>query len=398
MKSSIYITGLGVISAIGDNVAQTLDNLVTSQTGVDEIKILPTQLQGTLPLAEVKYTNQELAKMSGLESYQTRTAQLSMIAAQEAKDSCKVDYSEWRCGFISANTVGGMDRTEDFFKEFLTDNTKGDLHDVINHDSGDATEIVADKLGMNDYVTTISTACSSSANAIMFGARLIHNDIVDIVIAGGTDALSRFTLNGFKSLMILDDKPCMPFDENRKGLNLGEGAGYVVLVSEKVLKTEGLTPLAVLSGYANANDAYHQTASSPEGNGNYQAMKGALDVAGLEPKQISYVNVHGTGTPNNDVSEGTAMMRIFGDTEPVFSSTKAYTGHTLAASGGIEAVFSVLAIKHGLIFPNLRFATQMKEHTFSPQTSLVKGATINHVLSNSFGFGGNCSSLIFSKP
>jgi 3-oxoacyl-[acyl-carrier-protein] synthase-1 len=231
----------------------------------------------------------------------------------------------------------------------------------------------------------------------MFGARLIHNDIVDVVIAGGTDALSRFTLNGFKSLMILDDKPCTPFDENRKGLNLGEGAGYVVLVSERVLKTESLKPLAVLSGYANANDAYHQTASSPEGNGNYQAMKGALDMAGLEPSQISYVNVHGTGTPNNDVSEGMAMMRVFGDTTPVFSSTKAYTGHTLAASGGIEAVLSILAIQHGLIFPNLRFTTQMKEHPFAPQTTLVKGAKVEHVLSNSFGFGGNCSSLIFSR-
>jgi len=397
MRSPIYIAGLGIISAIGDNVVQTLDHLIKSQTGVDEIQILPTQLKGALPLAEVNYTNQELAKISGLENYQTRTAQLSMIAAQEAKDSCRIDYSEWRCGFISANTVGGMDRTEDFFKEFILDNTKGDLHDVINHDSGDATEIVADKLGMNDYVTTISTACSSSANTIMFGARLINNDIVDIVIAGGTDSLSRFTLNGFKSLMILDDKPCTPFDENRKGLNLGEGAGYVVLVSERVLKTEGLAPLATLSGYANANDAYHQTASSPEGNGNYQAMKGALEMAELEPAQISYVNVHGTGTPNNDVSEGVAMIRIFGDATPVFSSTKAYTGHTLAASGGIEAVLSVLAIQHGLIFPNLRFATQMKEHSFSPQASLVEGATIDHVLSNSFGFGGNCSSLIFSK-
>jgi 3-oxoacyl-[acyl-carrier-protein] synthase-1 len=398
LKSPIYITGLGIISAIGDNVPQTLDNLIKSQTGVDDIKILPTRHKGSLPLAEVKYTNQELAEISGLETYQTRTAQLSMIAAQEAKDSVRIDYSEWRCGFVSANTVGGMDRTGDFFKEFLIDNSKGDLHDVINHDSGDATEIVADKLGMNDYVTTISTACSSSANTIMFGARLIRNDIVDIVIAGGTDSLSRFTLNGFKSLMILDDKPCTPFDENRKGLNLGEGAGYVVLVSERVLKTEGLAPLAILSGYANANDAYHQTASSPEGNGNYQAMKGALDMAKLEPSEISYINVHGTGTPNNDVSEGTAMMRLFGEKPPVFSSTKAYTGHTLAASGGIEAVLSVLAIQHGMIFPNLRFATQMKEHSFSPQSSLVQDAAIDHVLSNSFGFGGNCSSLIFSKP
>ena len=396
MTTPIYITGLGIISAIGDNVMQTLERLKASATGVDEIRILPTQHKGFLPLAEVKYTNAELAAMSSLETWQTRTAQLSMIAAREAKESCKIDYNKWRCGFISANTVGGMDRTEDFFKEFLTDNSKGDLHDVINHDSGDATEIVADKLGMNDYITTISTACSSSSNTIMFGSRLIRNDIVDIVIAGGTDALSRFTLNGFKSLMILDDQPCMPFDENRKGLNLGEGAGYVLLVSEKVLQAEKLKPIAIVSGYANTNDAYHQTASSPEGNGNYLAMLSALHMAGLAPSDIDYINLHGTGTPNNDVSEGTAVLRLFGTHPPLLSSTKAYTGHTLAASGGIEAVLSVMAILHGLIFPNLRFSTQMKELPFAPQGTLIKKMEIKHVLSNSFGFGGNCSSLILS--
>jgi 3-oxoacyl-(acyl-carrier-protein) synthase len=397
MKSPIYITGIGIISAIGDNVAQTLDRLRQSNTGVDSMTILPSGHSALLPVAEVKYTNAQLAEISGLEPWQTRTAQLSMIAAREAKDNSKIDYSKWRCGFISANTVGGMDRTEDFMKEFLADPTTGDLHDVINHDSGDATEIVAEKLGFTDYITTISTACSSSANAMMFGARLINNDIVDIIIAGGTDSMSRFTLNGFKSLMILDENPCMPFDENRKGLNLGEGAGYVVLVSQRVIDAEGVKVLAKLNGYANANDAYHQTASSPEGNGNYAAMTGALEMAGLKPADIDYINLHGTGTPNNDVSEGTAIMRVFGDRPPIMSSTKAYTGHTLGASAGIEAVISVLALKHDLIFPNLRHQTQMNELPFGPQTTLLE-KPIRHVLSNSFGFGGNCSSVIFSKP
>jgi 3-oxoacyl-[acyl-carrier-protein] synthase-1 len=397
LKSPIYITGIGIISAIGDNVQQTIDNLRLTKSGVDAMTILPSEYSGTLPVAEVKHTNAELASISSLELWQTRTAQLSMIAAKEAKDSAKIDYNKWRCGFISANTVGGMDRTEDFMKEFLVDATKGDLHDVINHDSGDATEIVAEKLGFTDYITTISTACSSSANAIMFGARLISNDIVDIIIAGGTDSLSRFTLNGFKSLMILDENPCMPFDENRRGLNLGEGAGYIVLVSQRVLDTEGITPLAILAGYANANDAYHQTASSPEGNGNYAAMKGALDMAGLNPADIDYINLHGTGTPNNDVSEGIAVARLFGDQPPMMSSTKAYTGHTLGASAGIEAVIGILALQYNLVFPNLRHQTRMKELSFSPQTTLVDDKPISNVLSNSFGFGGNCSSVIFSR-
>lgn len=397
MKSPIYITGIGIISAIGDNAAQTLDRLRESKTGVDSMTILPSEHAASLPVAEVKYTNAQLAEISGLEPRQTRTAQLSMIAAREAKDNSDIDYSKWRCGFISANTVGGMDRTEDFMKEFLVDPTTGDLHDVINHDSGDATEIVAEKLGFTDYITTISTACSSSANAMMFGARLINNDVVDIIIAGGSDSMSRFTLNGFKSLMILDENPCMPFDENRKGLNLGEGAGYVVLVSQRVIDAEGVKMLAKLDGYTNANDAYHQTASSPEGNGNYAAMTGALTMAGLQPSDIDYINLHGTGTPNNDVSEGTAIKRVFGDQPPVMSSTKAYTGHTLGASAGIEAVISILALQHDLVFPNLRHHTQMKELPFGPQTALLE-KPIRHVLSNSFGFGGNCSSVVFSKP
>lgn len=377
-------------------MAETLAHLTASESGVSGMEVLPSAYAGTLPVAEVKYTNAELAAISGLEPWQTRTAQLSMIAAREAKDNSKIDFTKWRCGFISANTVGGMDRTEDFMKDFLADASTGDLHDVINHDSGDATEIVAEELGCTDYITTISTACSSSANAIMFGARLIQNDVVDIIIAGGTDALSRFTLNGFKSLMILDENPCMPFDENRKGLNLGEGAGYVVIISQRVLESEGATALAVLSGYANANDAYHQTASSPEGNGNYAAMKGALEMAGLRPADIDYINLHGTGTPNNDVSEGTAIRRIFGDRPPLMSSTKAYTGHTLGASAGIEAVISILALQHSVILPNLRHQTQMKELPFGPQTTLLH-QPLRHVLSNSFGFGGNCSSVIFSK-
>lgn len=397
MSSPVYITGVGVISAIGNNVAETLDSLLAMRTGVAAIQILPTALAGTMPLAEVKFSNTQLAAMSGLEPHVTRTAQLSMIAAREAKESCPIDYTKYRCGFVSANTVGGMDRTEDFFKEYLQDTNKGDLHDVINHDSGDATELVADALGMTDYITTICTACSSSANTIMFAARLIKNGILDVAIAGGTDAISRFTLSGFKSLMLVEDRPSIPFDDNRKGLNLGEGAGYVVLVSERVLKAEQLKPMAVVSGYANANDAYHQTASSPEGNGNYAAMKGALDMAGLQPKDVDYINLHGTGTPNNDSSEGIAVMRLFGEKPPKHSSTKAYTGHTLGASGGVEAVFSVLAIQEGVVFPNLRFETQMKEVPFSPQTTVERGLEISHILSNSFGFGGNCSAVVFSK-
>ncbi|MES1221342.1 MAG: beta-ketoacyl-[acyl-carrier-protein] synthase family protein, partial [Bacteroidota bacterium] len=307
------------------------------------------------------------------------------------------NFSSLRTGFISANTVGGMDKTENFFREFLNNNQKGKLRNVVNHECGAATEITADKLGIKNYVSTISTACSSSANSIFFGARLIKQNMLDVIVAGGVDALTKFTLNGFNTLMILDSEFCKPFDENRRGLNLGEGAGYVVLVSEKVAASLSRKPYCKLTGYANANDAYHQTASSPDGTGSYLAMTGALKEADLKTSDIDYINLHGTGTQNNDIAEGTAIKRLFEPSFPKMSSTKSFIGHTLGASGGIEAVFSVLAIEHGIIYPNLRFHTQMKELPFAPETKFLKGQKVNNVLSNSFGFGGNCSSLVFSR-
>jgi 3-oxoacyl-[acyl-carrier-protein] synthase-1 len=197
--------------------------------------------------------------------------------------------------------------------------------------------------------------------------------------------------------MILDQEYCKPFDENRKGLNLGEGAGYVVLVSDRVISSLEKDPYCSLSGYSNANDAYHQTASSPGGTGSLLAMKGALAESGIAAKDISYINLHGTGTQNNDISEGTAIKELFEPSYPKMSSTKSFTGHTLGASGGIEAVFSVLSIKHGIVYPNLRLSEPMKELPFVPETKFLKDQRIEHVLSNSFGFGGNCSSLVFSK-
>jgi 3-oxoacyl-[acyl-carrier-protein] synthase-1 len=220
---------------------------------------------------------------------------------------------------------------------------------------------------------------------------------VERAIAGGTDALSKFTFNGFNSLMILDKEDCRPFDRRRKGLNLGEGAGYLVLESGRLLPAGDKRKICRLSGYANANDAHHQTASSPGGQGAFDAMTGALTRSGLHPGEIDYINAHGTGTENNDASEGAALVSLFGDQIPPFSSTKSFTGHTLGAAAGIEAVFSVLAIQHGVLFPGLGFDEPMETPSIYPVPTLEAGLEINHVLSNSFGFGGNNSTLIFSK-
>ena len=398
MSQPVFVAGVGAISAIGNNIAEILDALENGRAGIGPMVYFDSEHRQKIPVAEVKMSNDALAILSGLPHTKSRTALLSMIAAKEALRNAGIEnLNSLRTGFISANSVGGMDKTEKFFSKFIYDNHKGRLRDVIHHECGSISELVADQLGIKDYVTTISTACSSSANSIFFAARLIKNNILDVAVAGGTDALTKFTLNGFKTLMILDEQPCQPFDENRRGLNLGEGAGYIVLVSEKVAASLKKKPAIALSGYCNANDAFHQTASSPDGTGSFLAMSGALKKSGLQPSNIDYINLHGTGTQNNDIAEGTAISRLFEPHYPKMSSTKSYTGHSLGASGGIEAVLSVLSIEKGIIYPNLRLQTPMKELPFIPVTNFIKNVKINHVLSNSFGFGGNCTSLIFSK-
>ncbi len=400
MSKRIFITGLGIISAIGNNLPEVFTSLQATKTGIGGITLFPTLHAGTLPMAEVKLTTEQLLERAGSPGSHefTRTSLLGMIAAREAIGAAGItDINSRRTGLLSATSVGGMDRSELFYTEFLEDQATGRLRDVINHDCGDSTERIARYTGIRDFISTISTACSSSANSIMFGAELIKSGRLDRVIAGGTDSVTRFTLNGFNTLMILDKNGCHPFDENRAGLTLGEGAAYVVLEPEEVVVKEGKTPLAELTGYGNANDAYHQTASSPDGTGAYLAMTKALEKGRLAASEIDYINVHGTGTENNDLSEGMALERIFGDQMPPFSSTKTYTGHTLGAAGAIEAVISILSIRHGMIFPNLNWNTPMKELKIKPVTKVQKGLKLSHVLSNSFGFGGNNSTVIVSN-
>lgn len=400
MSKRVYITGIGIVCAIGNNVPETLQSLLTEKSGIGEITLFPTIHKGVIPVAEVKLSNEQLQVELGFRGVRnfTRTALLGMKAAREAVESAGInDLNSDKTGLISATTVGGMDRSENFYSSFLKNSRKGRLIDVINHDCADSTERVADFLNIKDFVTTISTACSSSVNALMFGSSLIKTGQLDRVIIGGNDSVTRFTLNGFNTLMILDKTGCHPFDENRAGLMLGEGAAFLVLESEEVVAKEKKRVLAEVSGYGNANDAYHQTASSPEGKGAFLAMAKAVEMSGLKPSDIDYINVHGTGTENNDLSEGIAMERIFGNLVPPFSSTKAYTGHTLGAAGAVEAVISVLAIQNQVIFPNLNFSTPMKELKIRPVTVLRTHCEICHVLSNSFGFGGNNSAVILSK-
>lgn len=388
----IYVTGYGVISSIGENVEETFLALRSEKTGIKQGKKTYTE---RFKVGEISWTNEELVQRFALTQNASRTALLGMIAAKEAFSGHALNQ-EIKTGLISGTSVGGMDVSEIAYKDFLNGETD-DLSIYRNHPSGTTSEQIAKELGINGYVNTISTACSSAANSIMLGARMLLSGQLDRVVVGGTDGLSQFTISGFRSLMIFDDEWCRPFDETRKGLNLGEGAGFLVLETEETIKKSGRQPLAMLSGWSNASDAYHQTASSPEGLGATLSMKGALAIAGLNPGDIDYINAHGTATPNNDLSESHGIKTVFGSSVPPFSSTKAYTGHTLAASGGIEAVFGILALNKGLLLPNLNFSQAIEETGLVPVKNYSEGNSIRHILSNSFGFGGNNSTIILSK-
>lgn len=389
----VVVTGVGVVSALGVGAAATIASIREGRSGISpEPRILRTSHR--LPVGELLMTNEELHHFANISSSEhlSRTALLAILAVREALTDARVDASK-RIGLVSSTSVGGMDLTEHFFEHFIENESAGRLRDVRMHDCAASTEAVVKYCGINAYATTISTACSSAANAVITGAKLLKHNIVDCVVVGGADALSAFTLNGFKSLMILDENPCRPFDKSRAGLNLGEGAGYIVLQREEDCKES----YCRLAGYANRNDAHHQTASSAEGDGAYLAMSEALKMAGVAPESVAYINAHGTGTGNNDASESAAFRRLFGESVPSFSSTKAFTGHTLAAAGGVEAVLSVLAIRDGLRYPNLNFGEAIEEYDLVPLCRFEEGADVSSVLTNSFGFGGNCSSLLFVR-
>ena len=400
----IVITGAGVVSAIGVGKEQTLEALRAEQSGVAPVHYLQTEHHECM-VGEVKLSDQEMTASLGIapDRAMVRTSLLGMLALREALQEAGLSAADLPAtALVNGTTVGGMDQSERHYLEYLEAATAEQLGKeagvpvvdyIATHDCGASTDLMADHFGRFGMTTTLSTACSSAANAFILGARMIEAGEYDRVVVGGAESLSKFHLNGFNTLMILDTAPCRPMDATRAGLNLGEGAAYLVLERASAAAARGAKPLAVLAGYGNACDAFHQTASSPEGEGAYLAMTQALQQAGLKPSDIDYINCHGTGTPNNDPSELEAMRRVFGEALPAFSSTKGYTGHTTSASGSIEAVFCLLAMQHQFVPANLR-STQPIEPWAQP-VAHTQTAQLQRVLCNAFGFGGNDSALLF---
>lgn len=389
MRPKVVITGMGVVSALGIGAEANLSALLRGESGVRAVRYLPTEHR-EFPVGEVPMSGEELRQRLSLPpGIYSRTHLLGVFALREALEQSKL-LQQNALALISGTTVGGMDVTEHYFP--APQPAGRDIHDC-----GASTNEIADYFGCFDYTMTTSTACSSAMNALIMGKLLIESGERDIVLAGGSEALSLFHLNGFKSLMILDRERCRPFDQTRAGLNLGEGAAYLVLESETSALQRGAEILGVLSGGGNSCDAHHQTASSEDGEGAYLAMTQAVSDAGVSPFDIGYVNAHGTGTPNNDASESAALRRVFGEKLPPVSSTKSYTGHTTSASGSIEAVFCLLAMREGFL-PYQSEYQNFDEQCIVPLSGKeCPRVSLRHVMCNAFGFGGNDSSIILSR-
>lgn len=399
MSERVFITGYGIITSIGNNAEENFQSLVNRKVGFGPLEFLDTVHKQTLPACEVKLSEKDLCKMAGVGPNDgfTRTSLLGLIALKEAIRHAELTGEEVvSSGFISATTTGGIREFEQFFGELMNPSAEGNFVQFTDTaTSGEHCERIAEHLGIRRYLSTISTACSSSANSLMHGAQLIKHKRLDRVICGGAEALSKFTLNGFNTLMILDSEHCRPFDVTRNGLNLGEGAAYIILESESAVREKNKKVIGELKGYGNANDAFHQTASSPDGAGAYNAMHQALSSANILPSDVDYINAHGTATENNDISEGLGIKRLFEGNIPAFSSTKPYTGHTLAAAGSVETVYCLMALQHGMVWPNVNYKNIMPELGIEPAKEL-ENKTLRYALSNSFGFGGNTSSILLA--
>ena len=385
---SVVITGLGLVSSLGNSVQATWEALLASQRGTRPLT------RYRLDLEAVPLVGQVSDHIFNI--HPCATAALAMAAGREAM--AQAGLTPHQCSktvCILGTSVGGMAASEEAYRSYRQQQVPLPNSILRQHPASFAAEALAQDLGLGGLVTAVTTACSSGAGAILMAQQLIRSGQCDIVIAGGADPLCRLTIDGFTALKVVDPNWARPFDQRREGLNLGEGAGILVLESEAHALARGAKPLATLLGASNTCDAYHGTAPHPEGRGVISAFWTCLKQAGCSPSAIQYINAHGTGTQQNDSTEGQAIVEVFGSQVPV-SSIKGALGHTLGASGGIEAVICVQALLHHMAPPSV--GCEQKElpalNVIVQPTPLPQGSV---VLSNSFAFGGNNTCLLFGE-
>ncbi len=400
----VAITGLGVIGACGRGLAAMERSLREGREGVGALTLWQSSVGG-FPVGQYRGDlDADLDSVPGLTPHLrkrlSRSDALALVAASEAVNQSGLVPSLG--GAYVGQSVCGTLTSEALYIEARSRAKAGnpeklDLRGAFVHEGANTLDRMAEAFGLRGPTLSFMTACSSAANAIGLAADAIRAGRAEVMLAGGADSLSRIAFNGFCSLKVVSPDGPRPFDRERQGMMVGEGAGMLVLESAARAKARGVKVLAWLSGYGHSCDAHHLTAPHPEGKGAIAAMREALDMAGLQPADIGYINAHGTATLDNDRTEARAISSVFGDGAVPVSSTKRFFGHTLAAAGGIEAVVSVWALRQKLLPANLGLRAPLEDAALDLVAENRAAPGLRHVLSNSFGFGGNNAALVFTE-
>ena len=398
-STRLAVTGVGIICSIGRNRTEVWRSIVESRAGIGKLTKFPGETFPTDVAAEVGDID-ELLPIDRREARRmSRSDLLAVIAANEAvaqaNDGAGIPLPRERAIVSTGTSTGGLLEGESFyFDRLVRGRGRVAVSRVLQQPTSGPSDAVARALTLGGGVLSNATACASAGAAIGMAADLLRSRHADVAVAGGSDALCRLTYSGFNVLQAVDEHPCSPFAAERKGITLGEGAAYLVIERWDDAVARGATILAELCGYGATCDAHHPTAPHEEGRGAEAAMRGALAEAGGE--HVDYINAHGTGTLLNDSAETKAIVAAVGEGVPV-SSSKSYFGHTLGASGGVEAVISVLALQNQLAPPTLRLNVAAADCTLDYIPHTPRPMAMTNVLSNTFGFGGSNVSLLFRR-
>lgn len=386
----ISVIGMGAVSAAGIGVAKGFEAVLNGMDCLSPLSLFESNLKEIPLCGQIK----EKLKYGPNEVAPNRSTAIALHAVNEALQPA-MDRGSLRLGIVLATTVAGMTDSEIFYKDIRNDpkKLKNARSALAYHEPTSITGKIASSVNAHGFLT-ISTACSTSLHALGIAKRLIEDNTYDLCLAVGVDALSILTLRGFASLMLIDYSGCKPFDKRRIGISLGEGAGVLLLASEKARKQLNTKSIASISGWGASADCYHMTAPHPNGEGAINAIKSALEEGQINSEEISMIAAHGTATPDNDISEIKAIRSLFNPLPP-FYSLKRTIGHTLAASGTLEAVYSICALNENIIPKTAGF--ELFDDSIKAKPSEKTKKPLKHILKNAFGFGGNNAAVIISK-
>jgi 3-oxoacyl-[acyl-carrier-protein] synthase II len=388
---SVVVTGLGAASPYGAGVAEYWKGLAAGTCAIRDLTLIETDGFRCRLAAEVP------EPLAG-SPRRTRADRLALGAAAEALADAGLEARDrGETALVVGAVGGGMLEAEAWYWRRARGARSSALPALRAMLPASHAETLAGCCGLGGPRHTVVTACSSGAVAIAEAAELIEAGVAETAVAGGVDAITRICFMGFNALKLLDPGPCRPFDRDRRGMSLGEGAGFLVLESETRARARGARVYATLAGHGMTTDAYHVTAPEPGGDGMVRAMAAALRRAGAAPAEVRYVNAHGTGTPQNDRIEARALSRVFGEGRVLVSSSKSMIGHTMAAAGSLEAIATVLALEHGLVPPTANLVTPDPDVPFDCVPATPRAALLTCAISNSFGFGGQNVTLLFRR-